>query len=120
MKLPSWTQSEIDRKIAQDGCILIIANRFVYDVTDFLSSHPGEEEIIRQKSGGGQDCTADYNFHGPKSRKLWAKYRVARFKERENLKKRTERNIWVRDFVDFCLDFLLRLYYFITNLYNKL
>ena len=84
MKLPSWTQSEIDRKIAQDGCVLIIANRFVYDVTDFLSSHPGEEEIIRQKSGGGQDCTADYNFHGPKSRKLWAKYRVARFKERKS------------------------------------
>ncbi len=89
MKLPSWTQSEIDRKIAQDGCVLIIANRFVYDVTDFLSTHPGEEEIIRQKSGGGQDCTADYNFHGSKARKLWAKYRVARFKERKSQENRS-------------------------------
>ena len=49
MKLPSWTQSEIDRKIAQDGCVLIIANRFVYDVTDFLSSHPGEKILSDKK-----------------------------------------------------------------------
>ena len=85
MKLPSWTQSEIDKKIAHDKRVLIIANRLVYDVTDFVSRHPGEEKIIRSKCGGGQDCTQDYNFHGAKSRKLWAKYRVAKFKNDTDL-----------------------------------
>ncbi len=50
----------------------IIANNYVYDVTEFLDNHPGGKKTILNKAG--QDVSFDFKFHYNKE--LWKKYLI--------------------------------------------
>jgi cytochrome b involved in lipid metabolism len=44
---------------------VIVVDNIVYDCTDFLSEHPGGEQVI--KSFGGAECSWQFwRFHGKK------------------------------------------------------
>lgn len=54
---------EVTKHNTRDSCWVIIHNQ-VYDVTDFLDSHPGGANVILRNSGG--DATAEYDpIHPP-------------------------------------------------------
>lgn len=65
------TLCEVVKHQTENDC-WIIANNFVYDVTNFLNKHPGGSKTILNKSG--QDVTFDYNFHSNKE--IWKKYLI--------------------------------------------
>ena len=58
-----------------ESCWLAICGK-VYDVTDFLKTHPGGAETLLQCAGG--DATADYDAvgHSAAAKKMLAKYYV--------------------------------------------
>ena len=64
---------EIVKHQSENDC-WIIANNYVYDVTNFLDRHPGGKNAILYKSG--QDVTFDYNFHSNKE--IWKKYSIGK------------------------------------------
>lgn len=61
--------------------IWIIAHDKVYDVTKYISNHPGGELSITRKAG--TDCTRDYDFHSSNGKKIWKKYEIG-FIEKNN------------------------------------
>ena len=78
-----YTIKEISRHNQITDCWLIAHNK-VYDVTNFISTHPiGSEPIIKK---AGQDCTEDYDFHPSKSKKIWEKYKIGYVKGYNNNK----------------------------------
>ncbi|KAH6696663.1 fatty acid desaturas-like protein [Leptodontidium sp. MPI-SDFR-AT-0119] len=55
----------MERKSKEDGGLLIVVDKVVYDCTQFIKEHPGGEQII--KSFGGAECSWQFwRFHGPK------------------------------------------------------
>eukprot|EP01097_Dermamoeba_algensis_P009207 TRINITY_DN640_c0_g1_i3.p1 TRINITY_DN640_c0_g1~~TRINITY_DN640_c0_g1_i3.p1 ORF type:complete len:231 (-),score=33.17 TRINITY_DN640_c0_g1_i3:586-1278(-) len=57
---PSYTWEEINRHTSSSSCWIVI-NGEVYDVTNFLSSHPGGDSIVLDYAGK-EDC-ANAFFH---------------------------------------------------------
>eukprot|EP00163_Fabomonas_tropica_P028958 TRINITY_DN602_c2_g1_i1.p1 TRINITY_DN602_c2_g1~~TRINITY_DN602_c2_g1_i1.p1 ORF type:complete len:410 (-),score=127.24 TRINITY_DN602_c2_g1_i1:292-1521(-) len=49
-KLPVWDQATIDKKVAE-GQNLIIVNKVVHDLKEFVLDHPGGSAIIKQRLG---------------------------------------------------------------------
>jgi cytochrome b involved in lipid metabolism len=76
MEIITW--EEIKKHKTRDDC-WIVANNYVYDVTDFIKLHPGGQESIIKK--GGTDCTYDYNFHSFNGKNEWKKYRIGKIEE---------------------------------------
>ncbi|EDR15041.1 uncharacterized protein LACBIDRAFT_300783 [Laccaria bicolor S238N-H82] len=61
--MPTWTLEQVAKHNTQDSCWVIIENN-VYDVTEFLSEHPGGAKIILKYAG--KDATAAYEpIHPP-------------------------------------------------------
>ena len=59
----TYTKEEVSKHSTKDDCWLIIRGR-VYNVTEFLSIHPGGSSIV--VSVGGQDATEYfYELHKP-------------------------------------------------------
>jgi cytochrome b involved in lipid metabolism len=54
----------------------IVADGVIYDVTQYLSRHPGGADCILRKAGGVKDCATDLQFHSKHGRKAWEQYRV--------------------------------------------
>ena len=60
----------------------LAANGKVYDVTSFIDQHPaGATAIMRH---AGQDCSEDFDFHGPAAQKLWKQYFIGRVEGHSN------------------------------------
>ncbi|KIK06860.1 hypothetical protein K443DRAFT_129445 [Laccaria amethystina LaAM-08-1] len=61
--MPTWTLEQVAKHNTHDSCWVIIENN-VYDVTEFLSEHPGGAKIILKYAG--KDATAAYEpIHPP-------------------------------------------------------
>ena len=71
--LPVYTREEVAAHHRPDDCWLIARGK-VYDVTPFLTLHPGGGLSLLRKAG--RDCTHDFEFHTSKGRKLWKHYQV--------------------------------------------
>lgn len=54
----------------------LVAGKNVYDVTNYLPSHPGGVECILKYAGGKKDVTEDLHFHSARGRKLWDQYKI--------------------------------------------
>lgn len=52
----------------------LAAHKLVYDVTPFVSLHPGGGTALLRH--GGTDSTEDFDFHSHAARALWGKYQV--------------------------------------------
>lgn len=48
--MPAFTASEVGKHTAPNDCWMIVHGK-VYNVTEFLSSHPGGEEILLEQGG---------------------------------------------------------------------
>lgn len=68
---PTYTKQEVAKHIKRES-LWITANGRVYDITAFLSSHPGGDKIFLKKAG--QNCSTDYLFHSKNAKKMWQKY----------------------------------------------
>ena len=52
----------------------LIANKKVYNASDFLKSHPAHTKRIMKYAG--TDVTKDFNFHTQDQQKVWARYLI--------------------------------------------
>jgi delta8-fatty-acid desaturase len=78
--LPRWSLQDVAKQSAQ-GRALIIIHAKVYNVTDYLASHPGGEGVLRNMQG--KDCTDAFeNYHRAHVAKLMLpRYLVAEVKD---------------------------------------
>ena len=77
MNMNYYTLNEIKKHNTVNDCWLIAHNK-VYNVTDFIKTHPIGSDPITKKAG--QDCTVDYDFHVKSGRKVWEKYKIGYIK----------------------------------------
>jgi len=59
----------------------IIAKQNVYDVTPFLSNHPGGSYSLLKYAGGVKDTYKDLMFHSKNGQKMWSKYLIGSLTE---------------------------------------
>ena len=76
----TYTMCEIRRHNTTESAWLVAGND-IYDVTEYMTVHPGGSSSLLKKSGGVVDCTRDLNFHSRKGQKLWQKYHVGKVVE---------------------------------------
>jgi cytochrome b involved in lipid metabolism len=76
----SYTICQVRRHNHADSA-WIVADGVVYDVTQYLSRHPGGADCILRKAGGVQDCAMDLQFHSKRGRKAWEQYRVGTLRQ---------------------------------------
>ncbi|PVH77215.1 cytochrome b5, partial [Cadophora sp. DSE1049] len=63
-QLPFIPPEKVIKQTSVEAGVIVIDN-VVYDCTDFVTEHPGGEQII--KSFGGAECSWQFwRFHGPK------------------------------------------------------
>ncbi|WOL10054.1 cytochrome b5-like [Canna indica] len=69
---------EVAKHNTAEDLWLIISGK-VYDVTQFLTEHPGGRDVL--KSASGKDATADFENagHGPDARELMNKFCIGKF-----------------------------------------
>jgi len=72
---PKLSWDEIQQHDSKES-LWIVAGNDVYDVTNFLQSHPGGTSALLRRGGGARDCTEDYHFHSRSGRKQWAQYKI--------------------------------------------
>jgi cytochrome b involved in lipid metabolism len=59
--------------LRKKGRIILIANKRVYDVTDYIDIHPGSRESILRNMYN-KDNKDSYNFHSNNGQKIWEDY----------------------------------------------
>lgn len=74
-----YTMCEIRKHNTADSAWLVVGSD-IYDVTDYISQHPGGKTSILKKSGGAFDCTEDFQFHSKHGRGVWQQYHVGKVK----------------------------------------
>jgi hypothetical protein len=72
---PCYTLCQV-RKHCTEQSAWIVAGKDIYDVTSYISRHPGGAQSILRKTGGAMDCTEDLQFHSKAGRKQWHRYKV--------------------------------------------
>lgn len=66
-----------DKNLRQNpNSIWILANGYIYDVTNFIEHHPGGKEALLKRNGC--DCTIDYEFHSSFAKKMWSKFKIGK------------------------------------------
>ena len=59
--------------LRKKGRIILIANKRVYDVTEYIDIHPGSREAILRNMYN-EDNKESYNFHSNNGQSLWEDY----------------------------------------------
>lgn len=70
-----YSKEEVSLHIKEDDCWIIIDNK-VYDITKYISLHPGGDYIL--KKNAGKDATIGFNKarHSRRASELLAKYYI--------------------------------------------
>ena len=76
-----YTINEIKKHNKANDC-WIYSNNNVYNVTNFISKHPGGFNSIIKNSG--KDCIKHFNFHSAKGKQEWKKYKIGEIYKSEN------------------------------------
>eukprot|EP01027_Heterolobosea_sp_BB2_P006106 GEZU01009260.1.p1 GENE.GEZU01009260.1~~GEZU01009260.1.p1 ORF type:complete len:242 (+),score=32.69 GEZU01009260.1:47-772(+) len=74
-KTKYYTREEVSKHNTRNDCWLIVCNK-VYDVTPFISYHPGGEYAILRHAG--KDATESFEFHSKRAQKLWKEFCIGR------------------------------------------
>ena len=56
--------------------VIFYAHAVVYDATRFVDDHPGGRAAL--VTHAGRDCAADFDFHSPAARRVWAEFRIGK------------------------------------------
>eukprot|EP00039_Didymoeca_costata_P018976 m.335790 g.335790 ORF g.335790 m.335790 type:complete len:213 (+) comp17675_c0_seq1:194-832(+) len=91
-----FTMCQVQRHNKSDDC-WFVANKLVYDVTEYVASgsHPGGiNAIIRH---GGEEVDTHFKFHPKAARKLWGKYVIGKVVPCPKFQKKKGRGRWVID-----------------------
>lgn len=59
--------------LRKKGRIILIANKRVYDVSEYIDIHPGSREAILRNMYN-EDNKDSYNFHSNNGQSLWEDY----------------------------------------------
>ena len=70
-----YTLAEVRTHNTMESAWVLVGDT-IYDVTSYVSDHPGGASSILNKSGGIVDCTTDFNFHSKRARKEWKRHKV--------------------------------------------
>ncbi|KAL7574343.1 hypothetical protein ACA910_008447 [Epithemia clementina (nom. ined.)] len=62
----------------------IVVGREIYDITLYLSSHPGGVNSLLSRAGGVRDCTRDFKFHSKQGQQAWEQFRMGRLVDCES------------------------------------
>ena len=81
---PLFSACDVAKHDTEDD-VWLIANGKVYDVTDFLTDHPGGARSIMMHAG--RDATQDLLFHSPAAQKRWGTFQVGLLSSCSNLAK---------------------------------
>jgi len=76
-KMTFYTVEEVSKNNTKERC-WVVANNNVYDVTKFISSHPGGEFVILSKAG--VDVTKIFKWHSNHAKELWKPYKIGKLK----------------------------------------
>ena len=76
----AFSKKEINDMITINNQCIIIANSNVYNITEYIDSHPGGSNCLWEKSRNFTDCSSDFFFHGKSAKKRWEKYKIGVFK----------------------------------------
>jgi hypothetical protein len=72
-----YSMRQVQKHCSADDC-WIVAHGVVYDVTRYISKHPGGSLSILSRVGGA-DASNDYDFHSNNAKqRTWIKYRIGR------------------------------------------
>ena len=58
----------------KNGSYLLVANKCIYDVSEFKNIHPAGDKCIINKLY--KDSSIDYKFHSKKAKKIWDQYKI--------------------------------------------
>jgi cytochrome b involved in lipid metabolism len=75
-----YTRCQVRQHNHKDSCWLV-ADRYVYDATETIRTHPGGMDCILRKAGGREDCSMDIIFHSLRGREMWKRKRIGRLIE---------------------------------------
>ncbi|KAL7574344.1 hypothetical protein ACA910_008448 [Epithemia clementina (nom. ined.)] len=56
----------------------IVVGLEIYDITSYVSSHPGGVNSLLSRAGGACDCTRDFKFHSKRGQEAWEQFRMGR------------------------------------------
>ena len=73
-------------------CCVVIIHNSVYDVTKYLSQHPGGEEILQDFAG--KDCTEEFDDigHSNSAKSTLEKFKIGELEESERKSKNDSEN----------------------------
>lgn len=72
---PHFSKAEIARHHTRNS-LWLIADKKVYDVTQFVDQHAGGAQSILKRGGGCEDCSRDFGFHSSKAQDLWKSFQI--------------------------------------------
>jgi cytochrome b involved in lipid metabolism len=70
-----YTLTEVQTHNTLESAWITCGNT-IYDVTPYITNHPGGSSSILNKSGGVVDCTRDLHFHSKRAQREWKRYKV--------------------------------------------
>ena len=90
--LPRYTLKEVAKQDGKDGDrVWIVIYDMVYDVTDYMSKHPGGPELIEEYAG--QDATRGFDDFGHSSdaKRLLKNFLVGELTEQDKISNRSKK-----------------------------
>ena len=73
-----FTSEEVNN-LRKEGKTIIISNNKIYDLTNYINSHPGGKVSILNNQLN--DCTQSFKFHSENAKKKWKKYKIGYLKK---------------------------------------
>lgn len=92
-----FTRAEVAKHYDSKDTWIIIHNK-VYNVTAFLSEHPGGEEVLLEQAGGdGTEAFEDIG-HSTDARQMMEPYQIGELVEEERTKSEEKKNkVWTNE-----------------------
>ncbi|XP_074645768.1 cytochrome b5-like [Tubulanus polymorphus] len=85
-ELPQYTVREVGKHCSMDSCWIIVHDK-VYNVTEFVSKHPGGVEIILESAGYDATIPFKYKGHSDHAYEMLEKYLIGIIVENERVEK---------------------------------
>ena len=72
--MKSFTMEQITELCDVSGNYIVVSNNKVYNISSFLTRHPGGKFVIKSKNG--QDVTKHFKMHSERGKKMWEDYQI--------------------------------------------